>query len=120
MARTKQTARMSTGGKSCGRMLRPMTPAQRRRAMIKLDAVRGITTPTLRRLARRGGVLRTRKIMFDDMRAMLKNFIGIVVRNAALYAGHGYRNTVTKLDVKLALKRSGVMLYDYSAPEACG
>ncbi|KAF7317447.1 Histone H4-like protein [Mycena chlorophos] len=110
MARTKQTARRSTGGKSCCRRVF-LTPAARRRAAILRDAVLGLSRPSLRRVARRGGVKRIRRTIYDDARASLRGFLVLVIRDAARYAGHGYRSTVTEMDVKYALMRSGMMLY---------
>ncbi|KAJ7061423.1 histone H4 [Mycena amicta] len=111
MARTKQTARRSTGGKSnCGHRLF-LSPAARRRAMILRDAVLGISRPSLRRLSRRAGVKRASHTMYDDSRAMLKVFLKRVIEDAALYAGHGYRTTVTQMDVQYALKRSSIIFY---------
>ncbi|KAF8168969.1 histone-fold-containing protein, partial [Mycena galopus ATCC 62051] len=73
----------------------------------------GITKPAIRRLARRGGVKRTSKLIYDDMRAMLKTFLHKVVHDAVQYTEHGYRSTVTRLDVVYALKRNGCTLYGF-------
>ncbi|KAJ7841605.1 histone-fold-containing protein [Mycena olivaceomarginata] len=84
-----------------------MSPAHRR------YVAAGITKPALRRLARRGGVKRTSHSIYDDMRGALKIFLEGVIRDAALYTEHGYRTTVTPLDVMYALKRNGVTLYGF-------
>ncbi|KAJ6452469.1 hypothetical protein C8R45DRAFT_882927 [Mycena sanguinolenta] len=109
MARTKQTARQSTGGKSCnGFWFR----GRYRRRALHTNRLR-ITKPVLRRLARRCGVKRISSLMYDDMRGTLKKFLEGVIRDAALYTGHGYRTTVTQLDVMYALKRNGTTLYGF-------
>ncbi|KAJ7234517.1 histone H4 [Mycena haematopus] len=75
--------------------------------------IRGIATPTLRRLGRRGGVKRSSRKIYDDIRGALKIFLQAVIHDAALYTGHGYRTTVTELDVIYALKRNGITLYGF-------
>ncbi|KAF7339031.1 Histone H4-like protein [Mycena venus] len=109
MARTKQTARKSTGGRSnCCRAGCCFRSRRLSRANIM-----GITKPALRRLGRRGGVMRVSRTMYDDMRGALKIFLEKVIRDAALYTEHGYRTTVTPLDVMYALKRNGMTLYGF-------
>ncbi|KAJ7134008.1 histone H4 [Mycena crocata] len=107
MARTIQTARKSTGGKSnCGRLRMQI----RRRYNIM-----GIAEPAFRRLARRGGVKRSSRLMYDDMRGALKIYLEGLIRDAVLYTEHGYRSTVTTLDVLYALKRRGTVLYGFGS-----
>ncbi|KAK7050544.1 histone H4-like protein [Favolaschia claudopus] len=108
MARTIQTARKSTGGKSCHGFWSSCPP---RRPRFK---IMGVTKPALRRLARRSGVKRISSKMYEDMRGALKIFLTDVIRDAALYTGHGYRTTVTPLDIAYALKRQGQTLYGFS------
>ncbi|KAJ7662595.1 histone H4 [Mycena polygramma] len=103
MARYRWMVRKSTGGKSNCRW-----PRRQRRANIH-----GITKPALRRLARRGGVKRLSRTTYDDMRGALKIFLQGIIHDAVLYTEHGYRNTVTPLDVMYALKRSGRTLYGF-------
>ncbi|KAJ7488332.1 histone H4 [Mycena latifolia] len=109
MARTLQTARKSIGGKSKCRW----RWAPSRRSRILRTNILGITKPTLRRLARRGGVKRTSRAVYDDVRGALKIWLEGVIRGAALYTEHGYRTTVTPLDVRYALKRTGTVLYGF-------
>ncbi|KAJ7671774.1 histone-fold-containing protein [Mycena rosella] len=75
--------------------------------------IMGITKPAIRRLAQRGGVKRTSRTIYEEMRGALKIFLQDVVRDAALYTQHGYRSTVTSLDILYALKRSGRTLYGF-------
>ncbi|KAJ6516954.1 histone H4 [Mycena vitilis] len=108
MARTKGEPRKSTGGKSnCGHVSAWRARRQRRANTY------GVTKPALRRLARRGGVKRLSHTTYDDMRGALKIFLQGIIRDAVLYTEHGYRNTVTPLDVMYALKRSGRTLYGF-------
>ncbi|KAJ6587719.1 histone-fold-containing protein, partial [Mycena sp. CBHHK59/15] len=71
----------------------------------------GITKPVIRRLARRGGVKRSARLMYDEVRGALKIFLEAVIKDAALYTQHGQRSAVTRLDILYALKRSGRTLY---------
>ncbi|KAJ7466233.1 hypothetical protein B0H11DRAFT_2048928 [Mycena galericulata] len=109
MARTKQTPRKSTGGKSCVGI---WSPGYRPRRPLRTN-IMGITKPALRRLGRRGGVKRASRTIYYDMRGALKIFLGRVIHDAALYTAHGYRTTVTPLDVMYALKRNGMTLYGF-------
>ena len=65
----------------------------------------GITKPSIRRLARRGGVKRISGFIYDDARSLLKEFVDNLVRDAIAYTEHAKRKTVTALDVVYALKR---------------
>ena len=75
--------------------------------------IEGITNPAIRRLARRGGVKRISTFIYDDSRAVLKNFLESVVRDSVTYTEHAKRKTVTALDVVYALKRQGRTLYGF-------
>jgi len=65
----------------------------------------------LRRLARRGGVLRIGTTALDAARAAVRSFVDGVIRDASALAEHGRRFTVTATDVALSLKRRGVTVY---------
>ncbi|KAJ7049029.1 hypothetical protein C8F01DRAFT_1186318 [Mycena amicta] len=99
MARTKQTMRFS------------VSLAPRKHLECPINHSKASPDRPLRRLARRAGVKRASHMMYDDSRAMLKVFLKKVIEDAALYAGHGYRTTVTQLDVQYALKRNSIMFY---------
>lgn len=75
--------------------------------------VQGITNPGIRRLARRGGVKRISRQIYDDSRAALKVFLEGIIRDSVTYMEHARRKTVTALDVVYALKRSGRTLYGF-------
>ncbi|PBK61040.1 hypothetical protein ARMSODRAFT_965462, partial [Armillaria solidipes] len=74
--------------------------AKRHRKILR-DNIQGITKPTIRRLARRGGV-RISGLIYEETRGVLKIFLE-------------NRKTVTALDVVYALKRSGHTLYGFGA-----
>ena len=75
--------------------------------------VEGITKPAIRRLARRGGVHRISRTIYQEVRTVLVNFLKQVVRDAITYTTHARRKTVTALDVVYALKRQGRTLYGF-------
>ncbi|KAJ6562742.1 histone H4 [Mycena vulgaris] len=108
MARRRDQARSSTGGRTyhC-RQLFPLRRAPRTNIM-------GITKPAIRRLARRGGVKRSSGKIYEEMRGALKIFLEGIVRDAVWYTQHGYRSTVTSLDIWYALKRNGRTVYGFA------
>lgn len=74
------------------------------------DVIKGITSPSLRRLARRGGVKRISAKIYDHSRTLLKVFIDSVIYYALMYKDCLGRKTISLKDVVLALKRRGNML----------
>lgn len=82
---------------------------------ILCDSIQGITRPTIRRLARRGGVERISGLIYEEIRGVLKVFLENVIRDAVTYTEHAERKTVTAMDVVYALKRQGRTLYGFGA-----
>ena len=79
----------------------------------KRDNIRGITKPSIRRLARRGGVKRISGLIYDEVRGVLRLFLENTIRDAVTYTEYAKRRTVTPLDVIYALKRQGHTLYGF-------
>ena len=98
------------GGKGIGKVGAKRHARKQPRATIE-----GITKPAIRRLARRGGVKRISSFIYDDRRAVLKNFLESVIKDSVCYTEHSRRQTVTALDVVYALKRQGRTLYGFGA-----
>ena len=97
------------GGKSYGKI-----KAKRAKSSSRLvDTVLGITKPAIRRLARRGGVKRISKEVYNETRIILREFLKGVIMDAVTYTEHSKRKTVTAQDVILALKRKGNTLYGF-------
>ena len=67
------------GGKGLGK-----GGAKRHRKILR-DNIQGITKPAIRRLARRGGVKRISSFIYDDARAVLKNFLESVIKDSVTY-----------------------------------
>ncbi|KAF8263603.1 histone-fold-containing protein [Lactarius quietus] len=74
-----------------------------------------IPSPSIRRVARRGGVKRISGLIHAETRGALNIFLGNVIRDTVTYTEHAKRKTVTALDVVYALKRSGRPLYGFGA-----
>ncbi|CAG83920.1 hypothetical protein B0I72DRAFT_162763 [Yarrowia lipolytica] len=101
------TRRQGTGGKGLGK-----GGAKRHRKVIK-DVIQGVTKPSLRRIARRGGVKRISTQIYEEGRTMLKIFLENLIKDAVAYTEHAKRKTVTSLDVVYAAKRRGRPIYGY-------
>ncbi|TBU04122.1 histone H4 [Hamiltosporidium tvaerminnensis] len=71
-----------------------------------------ISKPSLRRLARRGGVKRLGASVYADMNTLARLYLDEVLRSAVTYANHAKRKTVVCSDVLYALKRQGVKLIE--------
>lgn len=84
-----------------------------RHKRVRIDNIMRISKPSLRRLARRGGVKRMSSLVYDEVRGMLKLFLEDVLRDSVAYTEHAKRKTVTALDVVYALKRQGRSLYGF-------
>ena len=96
------------GGSRAGR-----TGAKRHKGSKHQAALKGISKPAIRRLARRGGVKRISGLIYEQTRGILQVFLENVIRDAVTYAEHARRNRVTAIDVVYALKRQGHTLYGF-------
>ncbi|KAJ7465399.1 hypothetical protein B0H11DRAFT_2006811 [Mycena galericulata] len=52
--------------------------------------------PTLRRLARRGGVKRISGLMYEETRGLLHLYMEGLLRDTVTHTTHGYRTTVSR------------------------
>lgn len=85
-----------------------------KRAQIKASAGnQTLTRGGIRRLARRGGIRRISDGVYSQVRDFAEYFLGIVVKDAAIFAENAKRKTITAMDIVYALKRSGRSLYGY-------
>lgn len=81
--------------------------------VVKESTLSAITKPAIKRLARRGGVKRISKPVYDEIRSEMRIFIQTTLRDATTYCEHAKRKTLKPLDIVYALKRSGKDLYGY-------
>ena len=77
------------------------------------DNLEGISTLSLRRLARRGGIKRISGVMYPIIRGTLYEYLQKIIQTAVIYTSHARRKTVTVYDIIYALKREGRALYGF-------
>ncbi|XP_041061440.1 histone H4-like [Carcharodon carcharias] len=85
----------------------------KRHQKVLCNNIQGITKPTIRRLARRGGIQRISSLIYEETRGVLKVFLENIIRDSVTYMEHAKRKTVTAMDVVYALKRQGRILYGF-------
>lgn len=71
-----------------------------------------VTKGDLRRLARRGGVVRMSGLCDDPVREALKTFLTKIITDSVIYTEHARRKTVTNMDIMYSLKKNGRQLYN--------
>jgi histone H4 len=77
------------------------------------DNLKDISKADIRCLARCGGVKRLSKLVYNDMRDELRNFLQRTIRTAVTYTEHSYRKSVSALDIVHSLKQQGNTLYGF-------
>jgi len=103
---------MAGRGKS-GKGLGKSAVKRTRKSVPQGESIKGITKPSIRRLARRGGVKRISSNIYIETRGVLKVFLESIIRDAVTFCEHARRKTVSALDVCYALKRQGRTLYGF-------
>jgi histone H4 len=58
-------------------------------------------------------VKRISGLIYEEVRAVLKDFLEKIIRDTVTYTEHSKRKTVTTMDVVNALKRQGRSLYGF-------
>ena len=81
------------------------------------DPNAGITKPSIRRLARRGGVKRISGLMYEEVRGVARQYLENVLKDAVLYTEYAKRHTLTAVDITHSLRRQGKTLYGYNENE---
>ncbi|KAJ0425535.1 histone-fold-containing protein [Aspergillus carlsbadensis] len=82
------------------------------------DNIMGITRPVIRRLARRGGVYRIRKEIYNEIRKVIKERLTEILRHIVLILDSARtprldRKMITTRDVCYALNRMGSTIYGF-------
>ena len=85
--------------------------AAQRHHQSQKPVLEGITRGDLRRLARKGGVVRLAMPIYDHSRKIMRVFLRDLLKNAIIYTTACKRKTVTGMDVAMAMKRQGCSLY---------
>jgi histone H4 len=86
-------------------------PARHRK--IIRESITGITAPAIRRLARRGGVKRISRSIYEDVRGVLKQRLELILSMCVIYVEHRGAKTVTIQDVLYSLRRIGTPIYGF-------
>jgi histone H4 len=82
-----------------------MSSSQRHRRILR-DNIRGITSPSLRRIALRTGYVKSQsKSSVEAIKNKLKSFLEHVIRDAVTYTAHAREKTVSEKAVEMALNR---------------
>ena len=76
-----------------------------------LASTQRITKPSIRRLAKRGGVQRINGEVYDQAREFMERYVRGVVKVSLTYTELANRKTITVRDTRDALKRVGRPLY---------
>ena len=79
----------------------------------KKSALERISSPSIMRLARRGGVKRISRSCYPATRNILFHFLDGILTDAICYTKHARRKTVTTTDIVFALKRQGRAIYGF-------
>ncbi|XP_067653942.1 uncharacterized protein [Haliotis asinina] len=102
---------MAKGKVGQGRTGDPTRVRQHR--MVLRDYLGAITRNSIRRLARRGGVKRMSKPVYEEVRVVLKKFLDDLIGDVVTYTEYANRKTITVMDVVHALKKQGRVLYGF-------
>ena len=85
----------------------------RRFRKILRDNIQGITKPSIRRLARRGGVKQLSGLIYEEIRSVLKIFLEKIIRDSVTYCEHARRRSIQTVDVVCALRRNNRPIYGF-------
>jgi len=85
---------------------------KRFRGQPKPKGTQNVTKGDLRRLARRGGVVRMSGLCDEPVRDALKVFLTQIIADSVIYTEHARRKTVTNMDIMYSLKKNGRPLYN--------
>lgn len=70
-----------------------------------------MSLPSIKRLARRGGVKRCSDSISTEIRSVLKDFVSSVIQDSVQIIQLSGRKTITVMDILYALRRRGQTLY---------
>lgn len=81
------------------------------------DNILGVTRPAIRRLARRGGVIRISAGIYDEVRACILKFLEKILKDVAAILEYNGRKTVLVTDVVFVLNKLGRPIYGFGTTE---
>ena len=79
--------------------------------IVDIDNWQGITNPAIRRLLRKGGVLRAKSEIYGEARDVIKSFLTMILGDAIVYTDHARRKTISALDIKHSLDHNKIKYY---------
>jgi histone H3 len=80
--------------------------AVRHRKVLR-DNIQGITKPALQRILRKAGVKRTSRLVYEELRGILKIHLENIIRDAVTYAEAERKKTIMIRHVRAAMERHG-------------
>jgi len=83
--------------------------AKKHRKVIR-DSIGGITEPAIRRVLRRAGVKRIGKVIYDEIRGLLKVWLENIIKDTVAFTEHARRKTASIEDLEAALDVNGIAL----------
>ena len=75
------------------------------------DVIHGITKPAIRRIARRGGVKRIARTVYEDSRGVISDRLDSILKPAVIVSSHSKKKVIRSIDVAYALKELGTPMY---------
>ncbi|KAG9194620.1 hypothetical protein G6011_04655 [Alternaria panax] len=104
---------LGKGGSGLGKGKHSGKLGHRRHSKIRKDNIRGITQGDVRRLARRGGVKRISRSVYDDVRQALMERLQRILKDISAILDSSGRKTVSVTDVVFTLRRLGNPIYGF-------
>lgn len=74
------------------------------------DNINGITKPALKRLTYQAGVIRTSRLVYEDLRERIMDFLNLIIKDALVFTGYNKRKTVQESDVRNAFELRGMFI----------
>ena len=98
-------------GKNTKQIAAPNIKGVRRRHKAIAKNINGIKNNSIRKLARRAGIRRICRLLYQDVREAMEKYLRHILRDAMILRDQCNRRTVQLSDVTEALKRRGRPLY---------
>lgn len=77
-------------------------------ARVLRDSIQGITKPVILRLAKRGGVAKVSRLMYEEVRGILKIFLEIKLSKTVTVMEYRKRKTIITDDIKYAFNNNKI------------
>jgi len=94
--------------------MRPKLSNKRRHVKVLRDNICGISSASIKRLARRGGVVRISSLVYREAKHTMYYFLKNTIRESIIYMEYSKRKTISVYDIKNAIRKNGRCLYGFS------